>query len=155
ELTGHWKDELVMLEKDLTNLEKQLEAGKTTQPLKPTASYKPATDDNSKYFTVSHQPVLTATVGKPINITVKVSAPAGIKWVRLQFRNVNQYLDYTMLPLKPTGVKDTYQVTIPVDKFDLKWNLQYLIEMMDNKNRGFIYPDLNKQTPYIITSLIR
>ncbi|MBK5271677.1 MAG: hypothetical protein JJE22_11760, partial [Bacteroidia bacterium] len=46
ELTGHWKDELVMLEKDLTNLEKQLEAGKTTQPLKPTASYKPATDDN-------------------------------------------------------------------------------------------------------------
>jgi hypothetical protein len=99
--------------------------------------------------------VLKAFAGKPVEITVKASAAAGIKWVHLQFRNVNQYLDYTMLPMKPTGVKDIYRVTIPAEKFDPKWNLQYLIEMMDNKNRGFIYPDLNKQTPYIVTSLVR
>jgi hypothetical protein len=156
ELTGHWKDELVMLEKDLVNLENQLALDTTSQSLKPIPSYKPATDaNNSKYFTVIHNPILMAPIGKPIHITVKVTAPAGVKWVRLQFRNVNQYLDYTLLPMKPTGVKDIYQATIPADKFDPKWNLMYLIEMMDNKNRGFIYPDVNKQTPYIVTRLIR
>lgn len=72
----------------------------------------------------------------------------------MQFRNVNQYLDYTMLPMKPAGTKNTYEVTIPADKIDPKWNLMYMIEMMDNKNRGFTFPDLNKQTPYIVTSLI-
>lgn len=156
ELTGHWKDELIMLEKDLDNLEKELANSTTTQQLKPIPSYKPAADaDNSKYFTVIHKPVLTAPVGKPIHVAVKVTAPAGVKWVRLQFRSVNQYLDFTTLPMKPAGTKDTYEVTIPADKFDPKWNLMYLIEMMDNNNRGLIFPDLNKQTPYIVTSLIR
>lgn len=156
ELTGHWKDELVMLESDLDSLEKESAANKAIRPLKPVPSYKPAADaDNSRYFTVIHKPVLTAPVGKPIPITVKVTAPAGIKWVRLQFRSVNQYLDYSMLPMKPAGTKDTYEVTIPADKYDPKWNLMYLIEMMDNNDRGFIFPDLNKQTPYIITHLIR
>jgi hypothetical protein len=156
ELTGHWKDELIMLEKDLDNLEKELAISIATGPLKRIPSYKPAADaDNSKYFTVIHKPVLTAPIGKPINITVKVTAPAGVKWVRLQFRSVNQYLDYTMLPMKPIGTKDIYKVTVPTDKFDPKWNLMYLIEMMDNNNRGFIFPDLNKQTPYIVTNLIR
>ena len=156
ELTGHWKDELVMLEKDLGNLEKELVTKKTTQPLKPIPSYKAAADaDNGTYFTVIHKPVLTSPVGKPIHIAVKVTAPAGVKWVHLEFRSVNQYLDYTMLPMSPSGIKDTYEVTIPADKFDPKWNLMYLIEMMDNNNRGFIFPDLNKQTPYIVTSLIR
>lgn len=156
ELSGHWRDELIMLQKDLDNLEKELATSIATQPLKPVPSYKPAADaDNSKYFTVTHQAVLTAPIGKPINITVKVTAPAGVKWVHIQFRSVNQYLDYTMLPMKATGTKDMYEVTIPADKFDPKWNLMYLIEIMDNKNRGFIYPDLNKQTPYIVTNLTR
>ncbi|MBO9682717.1 MAG: hypothetical protein J7502_08635 [Flavisolibacter sp.] len=156
ELTGHWKDELVMLQKNLDNLEKELATGKTAQPLQPIPSYKPAAEaDNSKYFTVIHQPVLTAPAGKPIKISVKVTTPASVKWVRLQFRSVNQYLDYTMLPMKLSETKDTYEVIIPADKFDPKWNLMYLIEMMDNNNRGFIFPDLNKQTPYIVTNLIR
>jgi hypothetical protein len=156
ELTGHWRDELIMLEKDLDNLKKELTTSTATQPLTPVPSYKPAADaDYSKYFTVIHKPVLTAPIGKPINITVKLTAAAGVKWVHLQFRSVNQYLDYTMLPMKPTGTKDIYEVTIPADKFDQKWNLMYLIEIMDNNNRGFIFPDLNKQTPYIITGLSR
>jgi hypothetical protein len=156
ELSGHWKDELDSLEKDLDRLEKELAATKTSQPLQLVSTYQPAAAaDNGKYFTVIHKPVLTAPVGKPIKISVKVTAPADVKWVRIRFRSVNQYLDYTMLPMQTAGAKDTYEVTIPAEKIDPKWNLMYLIEMMDNKNRGFIFPDLNKQTPYIVTSLSR
>ena len=156
DLTGHWRDELTMLEKDLASLEEQRKADKTPSQLNAVPVYKAATDaDNSKYFNISHTPVLTAPVGKPITITIKVSAPAGVKWVRLQFRNVNQYLNFTMLPMQATGVKGTYQATIDADKIDTKWNLMYLIEMMDNNGKGFIFPDLNKQTPYIVTNLTR
>jgi hypothetical protein len=31
----------------------------------------------------------------------------------------------------------------------------YLIEVMDNKGNGRIYPDLNKETPYVIVTLNR
>jgi hypothetical protein len=156
ELTGHWKDELVSLEQDLAKLDKQLDNLKATRPLKQAPYYKVATDAiNSKYFTISHKPVISAAIDKPITITIKAHAPAGIKWVRLQYRNVTQYKDFSMLPLTPTGVKDTYQVTVPADQINPKWDFMYLFELMDNNGKGFIYPDLNKETPYIITKLIR
>jgi hypothetical protein len=156
ELTGHWKDELILLEKDLANLEKQLDAAKTTRPLKPAPLYKPAVDaDNGKYFIINHKPVLSAPAGEAITINVKVSAPAGVKWVRLQYRNVNQYEDFNMLPMMPTGIKDTYSVMVPASEINPNWDFMYLIEVMNKKGRGFIYPDLNKETPYIVTKLVR
>ena len=36
-----------------------------------------------------------------------------------------------------------------------KWDFMYLIEVMDNNGNGKIYPDLNKETPYIVVKLIR
>jgi len=63
ELTGHWKDELVLLEKDLAGLEeKELERVRVTPPLKPAPFYKPATEaSHAAQFVVSHGPVLTRT----------------------------------------------------------------------------------------------
>jgi hypothetical protein len=31
----------------------------------------------------------------------------------------------------------------------------YFIQIMDNDKNGIIYPDLNKETPYIIVKLLR
>ncbi len=33
--------------------------------------------------------------------------------------------------------------------------LMYLIEVMDNRGNGKIYPDLNKETPYVVVRLVR
>ena len=44
----------------------------------------------------------------------------------------------------------TIQTTIPSDKIDTSYDLMYLIGMMDNNRKGFIYPDLNKETQYSI-----
>jgi hypothetical protein len=54
-----------------------------------------------------------------------------------------------------TGQKGVYQTTIPADQINPKWDMMYLIEVMDNNNKGLIYPDLNKETPYIIVNLER
>jgi hypothetical protein len=31
----------------------------------------------------------------------------------------------------------------------------YLVEVMNNNGKGFIYPDLNRETPYKVVNFIR
>jgi hypothetical protein len=108
-----------------------------------------------KHFSMFHQAVTSAKVGEPITIKVKVSAPAGVKWVRLRYRNVNQEQDYQTMPLLATGEKETYQAVVPPSQINPDWDFMYYLQVMDNKSNGRIYPDLNRETPYIITKLKR
>jgi hypothetical protein len=96
-----------------------------------------------------------APVGKPVTITAMVSAPSGVKWVRLRYRSVNQHQDFRTLPMLPTGEKAEWRAVIPPENIPPKWDLTYYIEAMDNDGNGRMYPDLNKETPYIIVRLQR
>lgn len=155
-LSGHWKDELVMLNRGIERLKEQRANFKPNGPIKSAPRYKVAADgENSKYFTIKHQPVTTIPAGQPVTIKIRVSAPAGLKWVHLQYRAVNQYKDFEMLPMTTGKEKDVYEATIPAGKIDTRYNLMYLVEMMDNNGKGFIYPDLNKETPYIVINIER
>ncbi len=60
-----------------------------------------------------------------------------------------------MLPMLLSAEKDMYEVIIPDEKINPKWDFMYLIEIMDNKGNGAIYPDLNKETPYVVINLNR
>jgi hypothetical protein len=99
--------------------------------------------------------VTTTPVGKPVTITAMVSAPSGIKSVRLRYRSVNQHQDYRTLPMLPTGEKAEWSAVIPPENIPPTWDLMYYIEAMDNDGDGRMYPDLNKETPYIIVKLQR
>jgi hypothetical protein len=155
-LSGHWRDELTALEKGITKLEDERRDFKPDGNVKLAPHYKTATDaSNSKYFQISHQPVISAPVGKPITINIKINAPAGVKRVHLRYRSVNQEKDYQTLQMAATGEKDMYQAVVPADQINPKWDFMYLIEVMDNNSKGFIYPDLNKETPYVVVKLIR
>ena len=156
DVSGHWKDELVSLEKGLANLEQKRLDFKTESILKTAPHYKVAANaNNENLFQIIHIPVTSAPVGKPLTVSVMVSAPAGIKWVRLLYRGVNQEQEYKTLPMLPAGEKNSYQVIVSADQIDPKWDFMYLIEVMDNNGNGKIYPDLNKETPYIVVKLIR
>ena len=168
DLCGHWKDELAALEKGLTNLEQKRTALRAeASTVKTTVStsaastavlpYKLLTDTvTPDPFRISHQPVTSAPVGKPITVQVKVNAPAGVKWVRLRYRNVNQELPYQTMDMQHSpGEKDTYTVSVPTEQINPKWDFMYFIEIMDNNGRGKIYPDLAQETPYRIVKLIR
>jgi len=153
-LSGHWKDELVSLQRGLEKLKTQRAGYKQEGDVQKAPEYQVASDANhSKYFRIEHTPYLVVPAGRPVTIKVKVSAPAGLKWVRLQYRAMNQYKDFEMLPMTATGEKDTFEATIPIDKIDQRYDLMYLIEMMDKNGKGFIYPDLDKETPYITIHL--
>jgi hypothetical protein len=110
------------------------------------------TEDNTPPE-VTHTPITTAAAGKPLTVTAQVQAHAGVRWVRVLYRSVNQFKDYQSLEMKPMGVPNEYQAVIPGEHVAAGWDFMYLIESMDNKGNGKIYPDLEKGTPYVIVRL--
>ena len=157
DLCGHWKDELVSLEEGLASLEQKRRNFHAKEGIVKTAPrYKAASNENDeRLFQIDHKPVTSVPVGKPITVSAKISAPAGIKWVRLRYRSVNQDKEYQTMQMRPTGGNDSYQAVVPAEKIDPKRDFMYLIEVMDNNGNGRIYPDLNKETPYLFVKQIR
>ncbi len=103
--------------------------------------------------TVSHQPIRRARPGEPVTVRAEVRDPSGTKWVRLRYRSVNQHQNFRTLAMLPTGRPHEYEARVPGEYLDPQWNFMYLIEAMDNHGNGRIYPDLNKETPYVVVDL--
>jgi hypothetical protein len=155
-LCGHWKDELAALEKGLAALERKRKGFRPTGEVKPAPPYSIAlAAGDHDPPTVVHQPVTSAPAGKPLTINAVVNDPSGVKWVRLRYRDVNQYEDYRTLPMVATAEKDRYQAVIPAEHVVPKWDLMYFIEVMDNRGNGKIYPDMERETPYVVVRLTR
>jgi hypothetical protein len=102
-----------------------------------------------------HKPVTSALAKKPLTVTAKVSDPSGIKWLRLRYRSVSQYQDYKSLDMVETEKKGQYRAVVPGEDIEASWDFMYLFEVMDNKGNGKIYPDLEKEAPYIVVKLQR
>ncbi|MGE5610803.1 MAG: hypothetical protein ACM359_16250 [Bacillota bacterium] len=154
-LCGHWRDELAALEKGLTALQEQraklASKGSTLAP-----QYRPAAfSGDIDPPTVEHAPVRLAAAGKPLTISARVQDASGVKWVRLRYRSVNQHEDYRTLPMTPSGATGEYQATAPAEHVVPSFDFMYFIEVMDNAGNGQIYPDLNRETPYIVVRLER
>jgi hypothetical protein len=155
-LCGHWKDELVALEKGLNSLERQRSEFRPAGGSKPAPRYTTAASlGDHEPPSVAHRPVTTASAGKPLTITADVRDPSGVKWVRLRYRSVNQHQDYQTLPMLAAGGTDQYRAVIPADHLAPTWDVMYFIEVMDKQGNGRIHPDLNKTTPYIVVKLQR
>jgi len=102
-----------------------------------------------------HKPITDAVATKPLIVTAKVSDPSGVKWVRLRYRSVSQYQDYKNLDMVETKKKGQYRAVVPGEDIEARWDFMYLFEVMDTKGNGKIYPDLEKEAPYVIVKLQR
>jgi len=67
---------------------------------------------------------------------------------------VNQYQDYQTLEMTPAG-GGRYEAVVPGEQIAAQWDFMYLIEVMDNHGNGQIYPNLEKEMPYIVVHLQR
>lgn len=105
--------------------------------------------------TISHGAIDRWDLAKSLPITANVSDSSGLKWVRLRYRGVNQHQDFRTLEMLPTGKSHEYRAVIPAEHILAQWDLMYFIEAMDNNGNGDIYPDLEKETPYIVVELNR
>jgi hypothetical protein len=152
-LCGHWRDELAALEKGVAALERQHKALPAAEGTKAAPRYQTVGIGDPPV--VVHQPVTRAPAGKSLTITAEVRATDGVKWVRLRYRAVNQQLDYESLALEPTGKQDEYRAVIPVDRLVAKWDFMYFFEVMDKQGTGRIYPDFDRETPYVVVRLTK
>jgi hypothetical protein len=156
DLCGHWKDELAALERGLAELARRQGDLKSSPAGKAAPRFPPSTiSGDGTAPQVSHRPVLAAAIGKPLVVSAEVRDPAGVKWVRLRYRSVNQHQDFRTLPMLPTGEKNLYEAVIPADEIVPTWDLMYFIEAMDQDGNGRIHPDLDTETPYVVVKLQR
>lgn len=155
-LSGHWSDELHYLKKGLEELQSERDTlGKTDRPRTAPVYRVASTVNFDDLFQIQHEAITRAPVHQSINIKAKIKAKAGIKWVRLKYRSVNQHLDYQTLPMAAERGSNVYSVDVPASQIDPKFDFMYLIEVMDNDRHGMIYPDMQKETPYVIVVLKR
>jgi hypothetical protein len=105
--------------------------------------------------TVRHTPIVSAPASKPLKIAAEVTDPAGVKWVRIRYRGVNQQFDYRALDMKPTGRDGRYEAEIPAAHVEPQWDFMYFIEAMDGCGNGRIHPDLEQEAPYVVVRLRR
>ena len=104
---------------------------------------------------ITHTPAVKCEAGKALPLTVHVSDPSGVRWVRLRYRGVNQHQDYRTLPMLPVGPSHGYSATIPVGHIRPEWDLMYYVGVMDEKGNGKIHPDQEVETPYVVVEVLR
>jgi hypothetical protein len=97
--------------------------------------------------------VQSARSGQPLHIVAKVEDPSGVRWVRLRYRGLSQHQDFQNLQMMAVGRDNEFEATIPAGNIDSKFDLMYFFETMDTHGNGKIYPDLNKETPYVVVKV--
>lgn len=58
-----------------------------------------------------------------------------------------------MLNMLPTGNGNEFAATVPGKDIDPSFDFMYFFEVMDNAGNGKIYPDMAKETPYIVVKV--
>jgi hypothetical protein len=153
-LCGHWREELKSLQSGLAKLETERKNIPADGIFTPSPRCVAFTNDFTAPI-ISHQPILTAPASQPLTIRARVNSSAGIKWVQVLYRRVDQTKDYETLEMKAVDGQGNYEAVIPADKINPQFDFMYFIQAMDNQHRGVMYPDFNQQTPYFIVHLER
>ncbi len=158
DLSGQCKDDVPMLVESFNDMEKQLQDGPPTHAFPTTGPSFLVAERLQSYLQrplIEHEPVTELPIGRPLIIRAHVTSDAGIKWVRLRCRSLNQRLDYDTIPMTPTGNPDEYQAIVPAEKISPRFDFMYYIEAMDNHGQGCIYPNFEERTPYVVVKLER
>ena len=145
----HWKDELPKLDKEFTDLLAERHAASGTPGAKAVVPPYNA-NANPPVVTLPAASAEPAAPGSDLAVRATVTAPAGVRWIRLRYRHVNQKEDYQTLAMTQDGNTGAYTATIPGAFITPQWDLMYYVEIVDNQGTGKIYPDLEHETPYII-----
>ncbi len=153
DLCGHWRNELANLEYDLKELEAQ--CCPPDEAVVKEKIWQPATTGDRTPPRVEHERARRAKPGQPLIITARVTDPSGVQSVRVRYRPVTQFEDYASLDLLPTSAAGVYSVSIPATAFSPLYDFMYYLEVIDAAGNGATWPDLAKETPYVLVKVER
>lgn len=145
----HWKDELPAMDKEFADL---LVERKAAEPNPGAHTVVPDfhPEEQPPLVSLMRSTVDEAIPGADLTVRATVKAPEGVRWIRLRYRHVNQKEDYETLAMTQEGNTGVYSANIPGAFITPKWDLMYYIEIVDGRGTGRIYPDLEKETPYVM-----
>ena len=147
----HWKEEYQLLQRDFERLQAERQkaspkSGSVHLTLRTVAGAPP---------NVRLVPVPAAVPARDCEINASVTAPAGIKWVRLRYRHLTQFEDYQTAEMALDAKTGQYTGRIPAAFIDPKWDLMYFVEAVSKDGTGRMYPDLESEAPYVVVGVKR
>ena len=98
-------------------------------------------------------PAGAADPGRDVIVTARVAPGVAIRSARLRYRHVTQYEDYASVEMTRDGA--TLSARIPGAFVTPAWDVMYFIEVVTVDGRGRNYPDLDRETPYVVLSVRR
>ena len=153
---GHWTGELVLLEKAFEQLKNSEVKNKTEAPV---IDFRNTTDREAPK--VVHTPIKIVEPRKKLTITANITDKSGVKMARVLYRGVTQFQDYKIAEMTANG--NVFTAEISAENIDFVtennketgalWDFMYLIEVIDNKGNGRIYPDFETTDPYIFVDV--
>lgn len=149
----HWKEGFELLQRDFGRLTTEREKASPRADAKPVHIPRRAAD--AKPPAVQLQPVPAAPPGQDVLVSAKVASAAGLKWVRLRYRHLTQYEDYQTAEMALDPQTGLYTARIPASFIDPKWDLMYFVEAVGAQGAGRMYPDLERETPYVVIPVKR
>ncbi len=151
----HWKDEMKALDTEFDALQAERKAATARADAKPARI--PARDASAQLPTLTFEQRIPAAAvpGQDYVVRVKVAASAGVKWIHLRYRHVNQKEDYQSVDMALDVGTGLYTGKIPAAFIDPHWDLMYFVEVVDSKGNGRMYPDLEVETPYLVAGVKR
>lgn len=151
----HWKDEMKALDAEFDSLLAERQSARPPADAKHSRLAQRGVNPQVPVVTFVDRTSAMAVPGQDFVVQATVTAPAGVKWVRLRYRHVNQKEDYQTADMALDAQTGTYAAKIPASFIDPHWDLMYFVEVVDKQGNGRIYPDLEVETPYIITRVER
>ncbi len=139
----HWKEEYQLLSRNFEQLQAERQK----------AAPKPGAVHFALHAAAGPAPTARLLpIGPGLEVAAQVTAPAGVKWVRLRYRHATQYEDYQTAEMTLDAKSGNYTARIPSSFADPKWALMYFVEVVDKTGAGRQFPDLDTETPYVVVA---
>jgi hypothetical protein len=103
----------------------------------------------------AHMPVQNARPGQALRVTAHIRSTHGLRSVTLRYRSVTQYQDYFQVEMRAKPQSDEFYAEVPGEHISAEWDFMYFFEIVDNQGNGWIRPDAEVETPYIVLKLDR
>jgi hypothetical protein len=143
----HWSEELGKLKTDFDALLASRPAAD-----KPGARFPPAPLDVAMPTVTVDRPA-NADPGRDLAVTAHATG-APIRSVTLRYRHLTQYEDYQSVTMT-AGRDGVFTGRIPAAFVTRDWDVMYFVEVITKDGGGANYPDLDRDTPYVIVPVRR
>jgi len=149
--SGHWRDELKQLEAGLKELEEQ--CCPPDEAIMKEKVWSPPGAGDGAPPQIASTPAPTARPHEDLVIFARVTDPAGIQHVRLRYRRTPSLENYRTLTMTLSDRPGGYTARIPADFITPSHDLQYFIETTDTHGNGTNWPDLTRESPYVLVTV--